>query len=168
MNKQTLTNQGFTSETEIWCSAGFYKTIQELLDKGESFITDSLMEDDVAFITNVAHITPRVDKVVELIEVTYGGKVSLGVEQAITVRCTPDQKFLTCYENSGKMYYSNDTLLWKEASKLKPGIRLVAEDANIEVKEVKKVTVPETEVFSVTTTKDSSFSIRLGVIVRGE
>ena len=65
-----MQNFGFTKETEIWFRAGYYKTIEKLLDKGESFITDSLMEDDVAFITNVAHITPRDNKVVDLIEVT--------------------------------------------------------------------------------------------------
>lgn len=160
-------NFGFTPDTEIWCSAGFYKTIQQLMDKKEAFITDSFMEDDSAFITNVAHITPRVDETIELLEITYGGKLGLDSKIA-TIKCTPNQKFLTCYENNNTLHYSNDTFIWKEAKDLKPGIRLVAEDANIEVKEIKRITVPKTKIYSVTTTKDHSFSVRLGVIVRGE
>lgn len=163
---QKMYNFGFTPDTEIWCSAGFYKTIQQLMDKKEAFITDSFMEDDSAFITNVAHITPRGSKVVDLIEVTYGGAVSLGVDQTITVRCTPDQKFLTCYENNGTLHYKgNETFFWVEAKDLKEGIRLVAYDANIVVKSVRHLE-EKADIYSVKIDgSEKNYSIRLGIIV---
>ena len=165
-NKQ---NFGFTPETEVWCSAGFYKTMQELGRRDETFMSDSFDKDSVTFVTNKARMLYR-GEATELIEITYGGKLNIYSESKdVIVRCTTNQEFLTCYENNGCLHYKNETLLWKKASDLKVGTRLVAEDANLVIKSIRKLELVEpVPLYSVGTEEEQNFSIKLGVIVRGE
>ena len=161
---------GFTVETEVWCSAGFYKTfdkLKEIKNEKDHFMTDSFDKEQIAFVTNLANIEDM-GGTQELVEITYGSPVKLGSKwYDITVRCTPNQEFLTCYENNGTLHYKgNETFIWRKASELKDGMRLVAEDANLVVKKVVKV-VEKAQVYSVKTDEENNFSIRLGVIVKG-
>lgn len=158
---------GFTVETEVWHSAGFYRNFKDIIAKHEHFMTDSFDESQIAFVVNRASAY-KVAEESELVEVTFGPSVALGNNKDITVRCTPNQKFLTCYENNGTLHYKgNETFFWVEAKDLKEGRRLVAEDANIVVKSIRRFK-EASELYTVITTKESNFSIKLGVIVRGE
>ena len=120
----------FTGDTPVWCSAGFYRTIKELAERNEEFYTDSFDIEQGAFVMSLATAFKTRENAV-LVEVTYG--------KDIKIKCTPDHKFLTCYENNGTLHYSNETFIWVEAAKLKPGMRLVAEDSNITVKGVREL-----------------------------
>lgn len=162
-----MNNTGFALDTKVWSSAGFYRTVQQFIDRKDYFMTDSFDTDRIAFITNRAEIVKR-DEPAELVEVVYGGRSAFfGDKPFKRVKCTPDQMFLTCYENLGYLNYKSDTLIWVRADRLKPDTRLVAEDALVFVKEVNKL--KETaQVYSVKTESDASFSIEMGVIVKGE
>lgn len=159
---------GFAGDAEVWCSAGFYKTIELLAEEGKSFMIDSFDEEQIAFVVNRASIGKSVEDC-ELVEVTFGPSVNLGSDNRnVTVQCTPWQKFLTCYENNGTLHYKgNETFFWVEAKDLKEGRRLVAEDANIIVKSVKKLK-EKAKVYNVAVESCGNFSIKLGVIVKGE
>lgn len=154
----------FTGDTEVWCSNGSYKTIKELAEKNTIFFTDSFDEETQSFIPCKATAF-KTRKNAELVEVTYCGKTQLHQEEKeIKIRCTPDHKFLTCYENNGTLHYSNETFIWKEAKDLKLGTRLVAEDTNIIVKSVKFLEDKE-DVYCLNVPETHNFSIRMGVIV---
>lgn len=159
---------GFARDTEVWCSAGFYKTIEKLAEKKEFFMTDSFDEDQIAFVVNRAAAVKSAEEC-ELVEVTFGPSINLGNNnREVTVRCAPWQKFLMCYENNGTLHYKgNETFFWVEAKDLKEGRRLVAEDANIVVKSIKKIK-EKAKVYNVTVESCGNFSIKLGVIVKGE
>lgn len=159
-------NNGFTVDTEVWHSVGVYRDFKDLMQRKAGFMTDSFDIEQLDFVTNPSDAV-EVGENTEFIDVTYGSNVKLGTEKDITVRCTPNQEFLTCYENNGTLHYKgNETFIWRKASELKDGMRLVAEDANIVVKKVVKV-VEKEMVYSVKTEEENNFSIRLGVIVKG-
>ena len=154
----------FTGDTKVWCSAGFYKTIKELAEKNEPFFTDSFDEETNSFVSCLATAFKTRENA-ELVEVTYCGYTHLdNPNKEIKIRCTPDHKFLTCYENNGTLHYSNDTFVWKEAKDLKVGTRLVAEDLNIVVKNVKPLNERE-DVYCLNVPETHNFSITYGVIV---
>ena len=158
---------GFAVDTEVWHSAGFYRNFKDILDKRDNFMTDSFDERHVEFVVSRASAI-KVAEESELVEVTFGPSIVLGSSKDITVRCTPGQKFLTCYENNGTLNYKgNETFFWVEAKDLKVGRRLVAEDANIVVKDVKHLK-EKADVYSVKTDNENKYSIRMGVIVKGE
>ena len=159
---------GFAGDTEVWCSAGFYKTIEELAKKNDFFMTDSFDEEQIAFVVNRALMVKNMENC-ELVEVTFGPSINLCDDNRnVTVLCAPCQKFLTCYENNGTLHYrGNETFFWVKAKDLKEGERLVAEDANIVVKSLKKLK-EKTKVYNVTVESCGNFSIKLGVIVKGD
>lgn len=154
----------FTGDTEVWCSGGFYKTIKELAEQNKTFLTDAWDEENHAFvITSATAFKTRSNA--DLVKVTYKKETTFKNQECkIQVRCTPDHKFLTCYENSHKPYYSNDTFIWKEAEKLKPGDRLWAEDSVVVVVNVEKLDEKE-DVYCLNVPDYHNFSIRHGVIV---
>lgn len=159
-------HNGFAVETEVWHSAGFYRPFNEILDKREFFMVDSFNDKECEFVVNRASAA-KVAENESLVEVTFGPKINLSEKNRdITVRCTPGQKFLTCYENNGTLHYKgNETFFWAEAKDLKEGRRLVAEDANVVVKNVKTID-EKADIFNVTMHGENNFSIRLGVIVK--
>lgn len=154
----------FTGDTEVWCSGGFYKSIKELAEKNETFMTDAWDEENNIFvIASATAFKTRTDA--ELVKVTYKKETSFKSQEGETsVRCTPDHKFLTCYENSHKSYYSNDTFIWKEAKDLTCGDRLWAEDSVVVVVNVEKLDERE-DVYCLNVPDYHNFSIRHGVIV---
>lgn len=145
----------FTGDTPVWCSAGYYRTIKDLAEKNDTFYTDSFDLERGVFVMSLATAFKTRENA-ELVEVTYG--------KDIKIRCTPDHKFLTCYENNGMLHYSNETFIWVEAANLKPGTRLVAEDSNITVKSVRKLEERE-DVYCLNVPNVHNFSIKGGVIV---
>ena len=159
---------GFTVDTEVWHSAGFYRNFKDVLNKKDCFMTDSFDESQIAFIVNRASVDKVADEC-ELVEVTFGPSINLGKEKIVTVKCTPEQEFLTCYENNGTLNYKgNETFFWVKAKDLKECRRLVAEDANIVVKSVRHLE-EKADIYSVKIDgSEKNYSIRLGVIVKGE
>lgn len=154
----------FTGDTEVWCSGGFYKPIKELAERNETFMTDAWDEETYSFVSTTATAF-KTRTNAELVEVTYKKETTFKSQEAETkVRCTPDHKFLTCYENSHKPHYSNDTFIWKEAKDLIHGDRLWAEDTIIIVVDVKKLEETE-DVYCLNVSKYHNFSIKHGVIV---
>ena len=164
MNKHS----GFTVDTEVWHSAGFYRNFKDILNKRDCFMTDSFNEKSAGFIVNKASAN-KVAENCEIIEVTFGPSINLGKEKVVTVKCTPEQEFLTCYENNGTLHYKgNETFFWVKAKDLKEGRRLVAEDANIVVKSVRHLE-EKADIYSIKIDgSEKNYSIRLGVIVKGE
>lgn len=156
---------GFTADTEVWCSAGCYKQFNDLWKNGEFFMTNSFCVEERAFVVGRA-LAVRSAENCELVEVTFGPTKDLGeCNKNITVRCAPNQRFLTCYENNGTMHYKgNETFFWVEAKDLKVGRRLVAEDINIEVKSVRLIE-EHADVYSIGINEQENFSIRIGAIV---
>ena len=161
-------HSGFTVDTEVWHSAGFYQNFEDILNKRDCFIPDSFNEKSAGFIVNKASAN-KVAENCEIIEVTFGPSINLGKEKVVTVKGTPEQEFLTCYENNGTLHYKgNETFFWVKAKDLKEGRRLVAEDANIVVKSVKRLE-EKADIYSVKIDgSEKNYSIRLGVIVKGE
>lgn len=154
----------FTGDTEVWCSGGFYKTIKELAEQNKTFLTDAWDEENHAFV--IASATAfKTRSNADLVKVTYKKETTFKNQECeIQVRCTPDHKFLTCYENSHKYYYSNDTFIWKDAEKLTCGDRLWAEDSVVVVVDVEKLDEKE-DVYCLNVPDYHNFSIRHGVIV---
>ena len=153
----------FSGDTKVWCSAGYYKSIKELAEKNEFFMTDSFDIEHNCFVYSKA-IAFKTRTNADLVEVTYGGKVNYTNRKDVKVRCTPDHKFLTCLEDNGTSRYSNDTFIWREAHQLRPGMRLVAEDAHIVVKSVRPLLEKE-DVYCLNVETTHNFAISLGVIV---
>ena len=149
----------FTGDTEVWCAAGFYKSIREIAEQNEPFMTESFDMEQLGFVYSKATAFKTRENA-ELVEVTYGdGK------RSVKVRCTPDHKFLTCYEDLGcTRNYKNDTLIWTEAKDLKKGTRLVAEDERILVENVIPLEERE-DVYCLNVPEEHNFAIRFGVIV---
>lgn len=159
---------GFTVDTEVWHSAGFYRNFKDVLNKKDCFMTDSFNEESAEFVVNKAS-ADKVTEKCEIIEVTFGPSINLGKEKVVKVKCTPEQEFLTCYENNGTLHYKgNETFFWVKAKDLKEGRRLVAEDANVIVKNVRHLE-EKADIYSVKIDGyEKNYSIRLGVIVKGE
>ena len=159
---------GFTVDTEVWHSAGFYRNFEDILNKRDCFMTDSFNEESAEFVVNKAS-ADKVTEKCEIIEVTFGPSINLGKEKVVKVKCTPEQEFLTCYENNGTLHYKgNETFFWVKAKDLKEGRRLVAEDANVIVKNVRHLE-EKADIYSVKIDGyEKNYSIRLGVIVKGE
>lgn len=149
----------FTGDTEVWCAAGFYKSIREIAEQNEPFMTESFDMEQLGFVYSKATAFKTRENA-ELVEVTYGdGK------RSVKVRCTPDHKFLTCYEDLGRTRnYKNDTLIWTEAKDLKKGTRLVAEDERILVENVIPLEERE-DVYCLNVPEEHNFAIKFGVIV---
>lgn len=149
----------FTGDTEVWCAAGFYKSIREIAEQNEPFMTESFDMEQLGFVYSKATAFKTRENA-ELVEVTYGdGK------RSVKVRCTPDHKFLTCYEDLGRTRnYKNDTLIWTEAKNLKKGTRLVAEDERILVENVIPLEERE-DVYCLNVPEEHNFAIKFGVIV---
>ena len=149
----------FTGDTEVWCAAGFYKQIKEIAEQNEPFMTESFDMEQLGFVYSKATAFKTRENA-ELVEVTYGdGK------RSVKVRCTPDHKFLTCYEDLGcTRNYKNDTLIWTEAKDLKKGTRLVAEDERILVENVIPLEERE-DVYCLNVPEEHNFAIKFGVIV---
>lgn len=143
----------FTGDTEVWCSAGYYKPIKDLVDNGR-FMTDSYDFEVKGFVICGA-VAKKTRKNAPLVRVNYGGH---------SVRCTPDHKFLVS-TNSSVYYDSDETeLKWIEAKDLKEGMRLVAEDARVMVKSVEELTETE-DVYCLTVEDTHNFTIKGGIIV---
>lgn len=153
----------FTGDTEVWCSGGFYKPIKELAEKNEKFMTDAWDEKQHHFVSAVANAF-KTRTNAELVQVTYKKESFNNQESEVSIRCTPDHKFLTCYENSHKPYYCNDTFVWKEAKDLREGTRLWAENLVVSVVKVEKLEETE-DVYCLNVPEYHNFSIKYGVIV---
>lgn len=149
----------FTGDTEVWCAAGFYKPIREIAEQNEPFMTESFDMEQLGFVYSKATAFKTRENA-ELVEVTYGdGK------RSVKIRCTPDHKFLTCFEDLGHTRnYKNDTLIWTEAKDLKKGTRLVAEDEHILVESVIPLEERE-DVYCLNVPEEHNFAIKFGVIV---
>lgn len=143
----------FTGDTEVWCSAGYYKPIKDLVDNGR-FMTDSYDFEVKGFVICGA-VAKKTRENAPLVRVNYGGH---------SVRCTPDHQFLVS-TNSSVYYDSDETeLKWIEAKDLKEGMRLVAEDARVIVKSVEELTETE-DVYCLTVEDTHNFTIKGGIIV---
>lgn len=143
----------FTGDTEVWCSAGYYKPIKDLVDDGR-FMTDSFDFDVKGFVICGA-VAKKTRENAHLVRVNYGGH---------SVRCTPDHQFLVS-TNSSVYYDSDETeLKWVEAKDLKEGMRLVAEDARVLVESVEELTETE-DVYCLTVESTHNFTIKGGIIV---
>ena len=143
----------FTGDTEVWCSAGYYKPIKDLVDVGR-FMTDSFDLEIKGFVITGA-VARKTRENAPLVRVNY---------DKYSVRCTPDHKFLVS-TNSSVYYDSDETeLKWVEAKDLKPGMQLVAEDAHVFVKSVEELTETE-DVYCLTVENTHNFAIKGGVIV---
>lgn len=143
----------FTGDTEVWCSAGYYKPIKDLVDYGR-FMTDSYDFEVKGFVICGA-VAKKTRENAPLVRVNYGGH---------SVRCTPDHQFLVS-TNSSVYYDSDETeLKWIEAKDLKEGMRLVAEDARVIVKSVEELTETE-DVYCLTVEDTHNFTIKGGIIV---
>lgn len=153
----------FTGDTEVWCSAGFYKTIKELAEE-----TDETKKTVMVDSFNLERIEFNIEKALafktrenaDLVAVTYHNE-----QHTVTVRCTPDHKFLCCFEPDlpGTSYKSH-TLYWKEAKDLKHGDRLVAEDSRVFVDDVTVLDEKE-DVYCLNVEENHNFAIKYGVIV---
>ena len=150
----------FTGDTEVWCAAGFYKPIKEIAENNDYFMTESFDMDQLGFVTAKATAFKTRENA-ELVEVTYGDRQG---KRSVKVHCTPDHKFLTCYEDAGDMCYKNMLLSWVEAAKLKKGTRLVAEDDYIYVESVRTLEERE-DVYCLNVPECHNFAIKYGVIV---
>lgn len=146
----------FTGDTRVWCSAGYYKTIKELADLGHEFMTDSFDTSQKCFVTAKA-IAIKTRSNAELVRVSYRRKSKLIKTNIESVRCTPDHKFLVQDEEL-------NNLRWIEAKDLEQGDLLVAEDLEIEVTAVEKLTERE-DVYCLNVPVYHNFAIELGVIV---
>ena len=143
----------FTGDTEVWCSAGYYKPIKDLVNNGR-FMTDSFDFDVKGFVICGA-VAKKTRENAPLVRVNYGGH---------SVRCTPDHPFLVS-TNSSVYYDSDETeLKWIEAKDLKEGMRLVAEDARVIVKSIEELTETE-DVYCLTVEDTHNFTIKGGIIV---
>lgn len=153
----------FTGDTKVWCSRGAYVEIKKLADERARFVVDSFNEESKIFVNDYA-IAFKTKKNAELVEVTYGNKIGLGVDNTHKVKCTPDHKFLV--SSNPDVYYasSETTLEWIEAKDLKEGMRLVAEDNYLVVKSVKALNYKE-DVYCLNVEENHNFTIEGGVIV---
>lgn len=153
----------FTGDTEVWCSAGFYKTIKELAEETDE-TKKTIMVDSFNLERNEFNIEKalafKTRKNADLVAVTYHNE-----QHSVTVRCTPDHKFLCCFEPDllGTSYKSH-TLYWKEAKDLKHGDRLVAEDSRVFVDDVTVLDEKE-DVYCLNVEENHNFAIKYGVIV---
>ena len=148
----------FTGDTLVWTGRG-YKQIKELAKRKDYFAIDSFDMEEKKFVVSsgIAKLTRRNAK---LVKVTYGADFC----KKISVRCTPDHKFLV--STNPDVYYDNaqTKLIWVEAKDLENGMRLVAEDNSVFVKEVKSLDNME-DVYCLTVPKEHNFTIDGGVIV---
>lgn len=153
----------FTGDTKVWCSSGAYVEIKKLADERARFVVDSFDEERKIFVNDYA-IAFKTKKNAELVEVAYGNKIDLGVDNTHKVKCTPDHKFLV--SSNPDVYYasSETTLEWIEAKDLKEGMRLVAEDGYLVVKSVKALNYKE-DVYCLNVEENHNFTIEGGVIV---
>lgn len=153
----------FTGDTKVWCSRGAYVEIKKLADERARFVVDSFDEERKIFVNDYA-IAFKTKKNAELVEVAYGNKIDLGVDNTHKVKCTPDHKFLV--SSNPDVYYasSETTLEWIEAKDLKEGMRLVAEDGYLVVKSVKALNYKE-DVYCLNVEENHNFTIEGGVIV---
>ena len=153
----------FTGDTKVWCSRGVYVEIKKLADERARFVVDSFNEESKIFVNDYA-IAFKTKKNAELVEVTYGNRMDLSVDNTHKVKCTPDHKFLV--SSNPDVYYasSETTLEWIEAKDLKEGMRLVAEDRYLVVKSVKALNYKE-DVYCLNVEENHNFTIEGGVIV---
>lgn len=148
----------FTGDTEVWCARGSYVTIRELAESNREFMTESFDIESKSFVYSRATAFKTRENA-ELVEVTYKNS-----SRTISVRCTPDHKFLTCLDDNGITNYENDKFLWVEAKDLKNGTKLVAEDLRVTVVSVKKLEERE-DVYCLNVPEHHNFTIKFGVIV---
>lgn len=155
----------FTGDTEVWCSAGFYKSIKELAERDKEYVmVDSYDEESNSFVITKATAFKTRENA-ELVAVTYVRESKFESQVAsTTVRCTPDHKFLVALENTHKAHYNNDTLYWKEAEKLKKGERIWAEDEVLTVESVERLEERE-DVYCLNVPEFHNFAIKFGAIV---
>lgn len=155
----------FTGDTEVWCSAGFYKPIKELAERDKEYVmVDSYDEENNSFVITKATAFKTRENA-ELVAVTYVRESSFESQvKSVTVRCTPDHKFLVALENTHKAHYNNDTLYWKEAEKLKKGERIWAEDEVLTVESVERLEERE-DVYCLNVPEFHNFAIKFGAIV---
>lgn len=156
---------GLTAETQVWRSAGCYNTIKDLVAINKEFITDTFDLDQMCFICNRAR-AKHVGYSDNLVEILYGYRDSFGSSRCTKLVCTEDIELLVSTNNYVAYDSESTELKWVKAGDLQVDMRLVAEDAYITVKSVKK-TSGYKSIYSLTT-EDGNFSIKLGVIVRGE
>lgn len=153
----------FTGDTEVWCSAGFYKTIKELAEETDetkkTVLVDSFNLERIEFNIEKA-LAFKTRENADLVAVTYHNE-----QHTVTVRCTPDHQFLCCFEpDVMDTSYKSHTLYWKEAKDLKAGDRLVAEDSNVFVDGVTVLDEKE-DVYCLNVEENHNFAIKYGVIV---
>ena len=150
----------FSGDTKVWLYTGRYETIKSLAEKGTEFYTESWDKEIDGFVGALATAFKTRENA-ELVRVTYGSKFPN--QPSFNIRCTLDHKFLVS-ENHSVSYYHNDDLKWIEAKDLKEGMRLVAEDNFIYVKDVEKLEERE-DVYCLNVPEYHNFMISAGVIV---
>lgn len=144
----------FTGDTKVWLSAGYYESIKALV--GKSFIVDSFDEEQKCFVHSRA-IALKTRENASLVSVTYKSKITNNI---ITVRCTPDHKFLV--SNDTSCTYSDVT--WVEAKDLVRGMRLVSEDDYVYVENIIKLQDKE-DVYCLSVDDTHNFVLDGGIIV---
>ena len=157
---------GLAAETQVWRSAGSYRNIKDLVNTKREFLTDTFDLDQMCFVCNKAR-AEHVGYSDNLVEILYGYRDSFGSSRCTTkLVCTADTELLVSTNNYAAYDSALTELKWVKAKYLQAGMRLVAEDAYITVKNVKKSSGFKS-VYSIRT-EDGNFSIKLGVIVKGE
>lgn len=146
----------FTGETQIWCST-YYKGIKELAVAGVPFIVDAYDEERNCFVKARA-VAAKTRENAALVAVTYVKESTIESQRkAVTVRCTPDHKFLIVDKDTDKLY-------WQAAEKLEAGTRIWAEDIILVVKSVEPLEERE-DVYCLNVPEYHNFAIMFGAIV---
>ena len=160
-----MNSVGFTLDTTVWCNS-CYRSIINLVENNLNFMTDSFNSDILGFVLNSAKAS-KLEGKHKVIEVVFGGLLEKDRNKFVRIKCGYNQKFLVANKNNGLLYYNeNDDISLVNASELQIGTRLIADDANIVVKEINFID-KEQELYSVTVEDETNFSIGLGVIVEG-
>lgn len=135
----------FTGDTRVQTHNGF-KTIKSLAEKGEEFLARSWDPVERKFPLSRA-IARKTRENAELVRVTYTNG-----ERTMSVRCTPDHRFMTKDE------------AWVEAQNLQKGQVLKTNGVYASVVRVKKLQERE-DVYCLTVPKYHNFCLELGITV---
>lgn len=88
-----------------------------------------------------------------------------------TVKCADEQEFLVYTSENNVLNYKDSKLTWVKAADLREGMKLVTENNVIEIKDV-SIIKEKADVYSAMVIRadndEQNFSIKLGVVVKGE
>lgn len=157
---------GVVADTPIWCSAGYYKSAEDLSKETDRFLTDSFSMVDYKYYNQLGNMV-RVDEA-RLVRVTYKKESQFESQQeSVKVTCAENTEFLVSLENSHQPYYGNDTLYFTKAKDLKSGTRLWAEDLCLTIEAVELLDKSGV-VYSFSPKDDDceTFAVKFGAFVR--